>query len=1057
MICDRNETSLSNTILLIVIVFLYVIPNAIEAQDDRIFVERFAGKPEPRWDVKSSPDSPGLRWHKRDEKPGFYFRSAAIPRYVRNREYAYAEWEIGTEAFEFSFDVELKQGQKQEGFYPGVAVALSSAPPGKMKRKDIAISFGVHMEGPAAAVRQGGFYNFPGEKGSKEYSRIGDTILSNLIERRKGKISSVSWPMSHLENTRLTLKIGRSKKNHLKFTITHHGLPGDRGGPYWTGSWRMPEEIAAIPLRYVCIKRMPVTSDHLSYSSFVMEGRVNNIQGRSLSVAPPPVPGNISSERPVLSGGAKVTISGQNFHEGCRVEIGGKPAQDVKTVSSLKLLARLPELPLKQRHALWIINPNGLSGNLEDGVPYGRLLEEVRPREAIPKGGSVVTMIGAGFEENTSFLFGRGKTGSVPAENVKIIDPLHARVTVPPGQKGRCPVRAKTGDKEFEGRLLFGYAPHPYIFFQKKDLAGLREKFRAPMFKKYRSIILKTADDICRKHPEEKGGPATGPISILSWAYLLAEEEKYEESLLEWLQQGWLSTEYEDFGFAGTVAIATAYDILFRQLSPEQRAMCIDYLDRMLEGYLRMARANSWLLGGTYNVSNTVAVNNCGGMLAGLALIYSTREAEKAVNKAAELDKFYIENCFSQDGGCVEGSLYWDYGGTFHLILAHALKNVTGNARGLLDHPHLRKNINFVKTQIGGHKKMFAFNASQPWLTGMAICADLGSRYNQPLMLWLADYMASGGPSVNVRSTFLPYAFLWRNRTASPETFPGVPKIAYLKNMHWGVMRSDTSFMPGLVVGIKGSEGILTHHKQRDSGSFVLQARGEPYLIDPGYYHPRPTDHTLPLVDGKGPKARGSKIVNASAKGPWQQMTVDSTKAYAKAAQRVRRTIVMHENDAVIVLDDILAAEGKPGEITTHFQCGRETELKKDRRSALISGKNGKVLLHCFGPSTRLSIRPRSFNNSWVWANLAKTEGAAWQTVSGTYRASETLPLITVLLPLGQNEKPPVPQWDCKENEILIYPGMDFEVTFAQKDGLWEFASPEAAEPSADRDAEKAE
>ncbi|MGM0491264.1 MAG: hypothetical protein ACQESR_31435, partial [Planctomycetota bacterium] len=49
-------------------------------------------------------------------------------------------------------------------------------------------------------------------------------------------------------------------------------------------------------------------------------------------------------------------------------------------------------------------------------------------------------------------------------------------------------------------------------------------------------------------------------------------------------------------------------------------------------------------------------------------------------------------------------------------------------------------------------------------------------------------------------------------------------------------------------------------YKQNDLGSFVLHANGEAYLVDPGYYEGKATDHTLPLIDDQGPDVSGSSI-----------------------------------------------------------------------------------------------------------------------------------------------------------------------------------------------------
>jgi hypothetical protein len=199
-----------------------------------------------------------------------------------------------------------------------------------------------------------------------------------------------------------------------------------------------------------------------------------------------------------------------------------------------------------------------------------------------------------------------------------------------------------------------------------------------------------------------------------------------------------------------------------------------------------------------------------------------------------------------------------------------------------------------------------------------------------------------------------------------------------LEDLNWGVMRSEPVLSPALIVGVKGNEGPLSHHAQRDLGSFVLHVAGDRMLVDRGYNYKGANEHTLPLIDGKGPGKTGSRIVEASEQGPWRMMTLDSTKAYRKHARRVRRHLIMHGSDTLIVLDDLLPAEGKPGMIITQFQT--DEDVKVDGRSAIIGDDRGPALvLTTFGPDVALTWRKKP------------------KAVLGEYTAVEDTPLVTII------------------------------------------------------------
>ncbi len=1019
-------------VIALLVVLFTICAAAVRGQE--VFVERFEGAaPGERWQLQSDLDPPGLRWQDEGEQAGFHFEAVAVEKYIKSHDYAWAQWEVGTQPFELSWEVQLDRALRQRWFYPGVAVGLTSAPPGKMGEEDIAVTIGVHMGGMAASARKGGFFDLRTE-GHGAYSNFRDRVLSSgLIDRSSGGTASADWPVSNPGGSRVRFHIRRNEDHTLEFAILWPELPGEHGRPYWTGQWQMPDEVAQVPLRYICVKRVPVLSVHVNYSGFVMRGVVSDIQGRLLSAARAPVVRGFSPQQPVLAGGGQLILEGENFQQGGRVVVGGKDAAVVRVPSAQEILCTLPDLPPQNRYPLSVTNPNGLAADLDGGVPYGRMLEALRPREALPAGGDVVTVLGAGFEKDTLFTIG-GK----PAEVVELIDPGRAKLSVPAGAAGPAGVAACTGEAAFAGEPEFGYAPHPYLYFRAEDLPALREKFKLPMFRHYRERLLHLAEQSMES--EKAGGLDAAALSI---TYALTQESRYKRAAIELARRCASQTEYTDFHMMGVAGMAIAYDVLFAELSPEDRAAFEEYLLRMLDGYLKVA-PGSWFFGAGPNFSNTVPVGNSGGMLAGLALMHSTPRAAQAVDIAAQKARRYADECISPDGACREGVQYWDYGLSFYLILAHALKNATGDDRGLLDHPHLENNVNFIRAQLGGHGGLFAFNDTrEPWLDGHAICADLGSRYHQPLMLWVADRAAKGGEKTRARETWAPFAFLWRSDEPAPEDFPGVPTLAYLQDMHWGAMRSDGSFMPQLVVGVKGSRGPLTHHKQNDLGSYVVQANGEEYLVDPGYYEGKATDHTLPLIDGEGPDVTGSSITAAWEQGPWRHITIDSTDGYGQAAQRVRRLLVMYGAECVVVLDDIVPAKGKPGTITAQYQTAWPPRIDERAKSImLLHGQKGVLRVQCYGPPIELAAQDRTFRHGWHWEKLEEGPGD-WHTVSGTYTAELDRPLVTVCQPARSGKRlPPRPECDYSNGAVTVEFAGDVTVRFERTPEGWQFVRP---------------
>jgi inosine-uridine nucleoside N-ribohydrolase len=445
-----------------VVLLLSAAPLLRGAEGEPVFVERFGAERLPaRWRLDSDLEPPGLRWHRQGEAPGFHFKAVASDKYIKTHDYAWAEWNVGTQPFELSWDLHLQRGHKQRWFYPGVAVAMTSAPPGQMDKDDIAVTIGVHMGGIAASGRRDGFFDLYTE-GRAAYANFRDRTLSRLITGRSGGTASVTWPVGDPSGNRLAFRIRRAADDKVQFAVFWPDIrwpnrPTEAvGGPFWTGEWQMSEEAAKVPLRYVSVKRVPVEAVHVSYG-FTMQGVVSNIQGQVLSGQAALRLDGIEPVGAVLEGGARMRVRGSGFGPETQVRIGSKAAREVRVVSDKELLVTLPELPAGTRCDVTVTRGDGLRSRLrEEGIAYGRVLERITPRNAATAGGEEVTIVGAGFQKGMSV-----RIGGIEAKIVEIPDASHVKVHMPPGSPGAAEVTARIGERAFAGSPRFGYRAVP--------------------------------------------------------------------------------------------------------------------------------------------------------------------------------------------------------------------------------------------------------------------------------------------------------------------------------------------------------------------------------------------------------------------------------------------------------------------------------------------------------------------------------------------------------------------------------------------------------------------
>jgi len=581
-----------------------------------------------------------------------------------------------------------------------------------------------------------------------------------------------------------------------------------------------------------------------------------------------------------------------------------------------------------------------------------------------------------------------------------------------------------------------GEREHPYLFFERGERRALRRKFRRPPQSHYLQVLVQEANEAMGRTPSADHNKVADTLQVLLWAYHFTGKKRYRNRTIAWMKQIWNRTSFKEWSEMGTGAMAVAYDTLYPELADQTRKKMKAYLKRALNDHL--SSMDSWAYD---NPSNTVPTQAGAAGLAALALMWEVPKAKKAVKQTRNRLADFASDAMSPDGGYIEGVFYWDFGVGYYLWFAHALHQTTGNDE-LIQHPLLKKQHRFVETMIAGDGHFLPFNDAQPQLIGYPVCADLGSRFDHPLMLWLADFMASRmagkarGPNVEVesRGAFKALAALLRGTKSGPRNFPGVPLVSHLEKMEWGVMRSDRSYVPNLVVGVKGSGGTLSHHKQSDPGSFTFYAGGEMFLLDPGYHKPDATSHTLPLINGKGPGKKGGKIVKASKSRERRVMVLDASRAYG-TAKRMRRTIVMLGDRAVVVLDDIVPSG--ENRIKAQYQAAHETRINRNPTFALINGRKVRVFLWTFGPDLTLKSRKRTFGDSWVFQNMAEDGRITWQTLSGSYRASSDNPLVTVLLPVSRGRKTARPRFENTGDTIrLALPGGS-GVEFSKTEDGW--------------------
>jgi len=612
-------------------------------------------------------------------------------------------------------------------------------------------------------------------------------------------------------------------------------------------------------------------------------------------------------------------------------------------------------------------------------------------------------------------------------------------------------------------------AKHPSVFFTPKTLVALRKKFNHPMMVDYRKLVLDAAGKQAVEKVFQGSPPAwSSGLTALTWAYVLTEDKAYRPRLLRAIdrittvcddlnvrQSGWPGRmrqflSIDEFNGHNLEAIATAYDCIYNELDDKRKTRILRMLNRGLDYYLGRLKARDWWY--CSNPSNTIGVGNgLNGVVALVLRKYRPEDSTRAIEAAIETIRHkYIG--VADDGGCIEGNMYWNYGMSYPIWFGYALKQTTGNDRGLLTSPKMRNAGNYLKLMLAGDGKFLCFNDTQPWLNGMLICAHSGGANDLPFLRTVSDHMAGSFSSGNafgeqIRGQFSVSAFLGRDLKPAPKQFPPLPTLHTVRSIQEGILRSDGAVVPALVTGVKGKGEKSTHHANEDQGSVVVYARGENFLIDPGYFEGAATDHTLPLlgqyVRRKSWDARAeAKLSNMWETGDRRGMTVDSSRAYVPIretentprAGSVRRVIVQVADEAVVWLDDISVPPAYR-KATAQYQCGFPVRLDPGGVQCRIIGARSDMLITVDGPPTKLvSGGLRKFSKDW-WV-YART-GVKWHPVTCRYTTDSDRPMITICTPLAKNASKPKVHVTRGEKRVQVSIGREKPVVFKLVNDCW--------------------
>ncbi len=411
------------------------------------------------------------------------------------------------------------------------------------------------------------------------------------------------------------------------------------------------------------------------------------------------------------------------------------------------------------------------------------------------------------------------------------------------------------------------------------------------------------------------------------------------------------------------LAVALAYDWMHSALTPAARAAARGGLLRHAFGSAFPAEGDWW----PQSRNNWGQVCHAGLSAAALALLDEEPDTARRILHRAVNNVQLAATCYDPDGVYPEGPIYWDYGTSFHMVLLEELRSALGTDFGLNMMPGFMASAASVLHLTGPTGMLFGF-------------ADGSSaKRHFPTLLW---FDAAGGASLPAdaperttvaqgtatRGRLDPLAVFWADRLSVPAAGVATPlDFCGRGSQPVLTLRSAWGDRDAWYVGVKGGSP-QGPHGHMDGGAFILEARGERWVLDLGAddYHRiesrgmnlwdmgqgsdrwrvfrlgTAAHSVIRIDDGQQRAAGNAELVACETNGVGPASRWDLSTLYP-AAKRVERRFEFPVRASVRVTDVIEGlAAGSP--VTWSFATRAEADPASGGPGVLTLRQNGREL-----------------------------------------------------------------------------------------------------------------
>jgi len=548
--------------------------------------------------------------------------------------------------------------------------------------------------------------------------------------------------------------------------------------------------------------------------------------------------------------------------------------------------------------------------------------------------------------------------------------------------------------------------PHPRLILSPEKIASLKEQIKTdPVSRRMFECMRRKSEQFLDAPPvihQMEGRRllmqsrlCLERVSILSLTASLTGDDRFIRRAIREMEAAadfpdWNPSHFLDTGEM-TLALALGYDWLFDHLTDGEKNRIASAIRlKGLEPSLLTDTQPSWTwwIQGTNNWTQVCHA----GMVAGALALQ-----ENDPQLAREFVRRAVENiprasaAYAPDGAYAEGPMYWSYGTSFHVVLIDLLTSVTGDDSGLADSPGFLASAGYIaKTtaptglfyNYSDCRDLRSFEVPLFWFARRLDAPELVTY--ELAMMEAAFVRYEAGPANHHENSYrlFPLALIWwKPAPASSTASRPAPAL------HWlgrgvnpvAIHRSAWNDPRAVYIGIKGGSAS-SPHAHMDAGSFILEAEGVRWAIDPGLqeYHGLEIagvglwdakqdggrwkifrygsqGHNVLTFNGAQQSVKGNaSIVRFHASGPWPHTVIDLSSTYEGQAGRVMRGVSLLENRHVLFQDEWTAGETA---VTVRWQMLTKAEVSVSGAEITLSQEGKHLRLKTLEPAdAKISI-----------------------------------------------------------------------------------------------------